>query len=98
MFAAAGIVLFLIVEKLVRYVEELSGGVNAWGHGHHHHRHSKKLKDDNNPDNDLQDLTHEKTGSLPEKESGGSKIDGQSAEMLNGEKDSKNTVLRKVEC
>lgn len=91
----AGIVLFLIVEKLVRYVEELSGGVNAWGHGHHHHRHSKKLKDDNNPDNDLQDLTHEKTGSLPEKESGGSKIDGQSAEMLNGEKDSKNTVLRK---
>lgn len=44
----AGIVLFLIVEKIVRYVEENSGKSNSWGHGHHHHhlKSSKKLKDD----------------------------------------------------
>lgn len=44
----AGIVLFLIVEKIVRYVEENLGESNSWGHGHHHlHlKSSKKLKDD----------------------------------------------------
>ncbi|KAJ0038742.1 hypothetical protein Pint_22509 [Pistacia integerrima] len=43
----AGIVLFLLVEKLVRYVDENSGEAESWGHGHHHHHHnSKKLKDD----------------------------------------------------
>ncbi|KAI4313619.1 hypothetical protein L6164_026582 [Bauhinia variegata] len=45
----AGIVLFLLVEKVVRYVEDNSGGANTWSHGHHHHHHNsnKKLKDDN---------------------------------------------------
>ncbi|RZB96031.1 IAA-alanine resistance protein 1 isoform C [Glycine soja] len=45
----AGIVLFLLVEKLVRYVEENSGRANSWTHGHHHHHHNskEKLKDDN---------------------------------------------------
>ncbi|KAI3975640.1 hypothetical protein MKX01_037897 [Papaver californicum] len=44
----AGIVLFLLVEKVVRYVEEHSRGANAWTHGHHHHHHksSNGLKDD----------------------------------------------------
>ncbi|XP_054778001.1 IAA-alanine resistance protein 1-like [Prosopis cineraria] len=44
----AGIVLFLLVEKVVRYVEENSRGANSWTNGHHHHHHSKKkkLKDD----------------------------------------------------
>lgn len=53
---AAGIVLFLLVEKLVRYVEENSGGSSAWSHGHHHHHHktNKKLKDDNDSHDDLQ--------------------------------------------
>ncbi|KAA3462739.1 IAA-alanine resistance protein 1 [Gossypium australe] len=37
--ALSGIVLFLIVEKLVRYVEENSGGASGWSHGHHHHHH-----------------------------------------------------------
>ncbi|PQP95426.1 IAA-alanine resistance protein 1 [Prunus yedoensis var. nudiflora] len=52
----AGIVLFLLVEKLVRYVEENSGGSSAWSHGHHHHHHktNKKLKDDNDSHDDLQ--------------------------------------------
>lgn len=44
---AAGIVLFLLVEKLVRYVDENSGEADSWGHGHHHHHHNnKKLKND----------------------------------------------------
>lgn len=48
---AAGIVVFLLVEKLVRYVEDNSEGSSAWGHGHHHH-HKKdmKLKDDDDSD------------------------------------------------
>lgn len=41
----AGIVIFLLVEKAVRYVEDNSGGSHNHGH-HHHHRHNK-LKDDN---------------------------------------------------
>ncbi|TKY59759.1 IAA-alanine resistance protein 1 [Spatholobus suberectus] len=52
----AGIVLFLLVEKVVRYVEENSGGANSWTHGHHHHNHNskKKLKDDNSSTVNLQ--------------------------------------------
>lgn len=52
----AGIVLFLLVEKIVRYVEENSGGTNSWTHGHHHHNHNskKKLKDDNSCTDNLQ--------------------------------------------
>lgn len=47
LIVAAGIVLFLLVEKLVRYVDENSGEADSLGHGHHHHHHnSKKLKDD----------------------------------------------------
>lgn len=48
----AGIVLFLLVEKLVRYVEENSRGANSWTHGHHHHSHNSinKLKDDKDSD------------------------------------------------
>lgn len=44
-----GIVVFLLVEKVVRYVEAKSGGASSWGHGHHHHHHknSKKSDDDN---------------------------------------------------
>ncbi|KAJ8770684.1 hypothetical protein K2173_021331 [Erythroxylum novogranatense] len=43
----AGIVLFLLVEKVVRYVENNSTETNAWSHGHRHHLHksSGKLKD-----------------------------------------------------
>lgn len=54
--AAAGIVLFLLVEKVVRYVDDYSGGTNAWSHSHHHHHHkkSKKLKDDNDSHDDIQ--------------------------------------------
>ncbi|GMI99813.1 IAA-ALANINE RESISTANT 1 [Hibiscus trionum] len=42
----AGIVLFLLVEKLVRYVEENSGGASGHGHHHHHHKTNTKLKND----------------------------------------------------
>ncbi|WVZ22505.1 hypothetical protein V8G54_001049 [Vigna mungo] len=57
MVLAAGIVLFLLVEKVVRYVEENSGEANSWTHGHHHHNHNskKKLKDDNFPNDAKED-------------------------------------------
>ncbi|KAL6859104.1 hypothetical protein ACP4OV_018106 [Aristida adscensionis] len=37
-----GIVLFFIVEKIVRYVEDNSqNGAHSIGHGHHHHHHKR---------------------------------------------------------
>ncbi|XP_060184983.1 IAA-alanine resistance protein 1 [Lycium barbarum] len=94
----AGIVLFLIVEKLVRYVEEFSGGVDEWSHGHHHHHrhtHITKLKDDNDANDNLQELSKEKSGSLSEKTAGGSGVDGVSADSPSGEKPSGGAILRK---
>jgi hypothetical protein len=39
---AVGIVLFFIVEKIVRYVEDNSqNGAHSLGHGHHHHHHKR---------------------------------------------------------
>lgn len=38
-----GIVLFFIVEKIVRYVEDNSQkGAHSFGHGHHHHHHNRQ--------------------------------------------------------
>lgn len=93
----AGIVLFLIVEKLVRYVEEFSGGVNERSHGHHHHHHMHytKLKDDNDADDNLRELSQEKDGSSSEKVAGGSRVDGVSTDSPNGEKPNGGAILRK---
>ncbi|KAL4586474.1 hypothetical protein LXL04_011110 [Taraxacum kok-saghyz] len=41
-----GIVVFLLVEKIVRYVEAGSRGGNSWGHGHHHHHKKTESSDD----------------------------------------------------
>jgi zinc transporter 7 len=51
---AAGILLFFLVEKVVRYVEERSSqGVHGFHHGHHHHHKSnvssKKDEDQHGP-------------------------------------------------
>ncbi|KAJ8564812.1 hypothetical protein K7X08_001272 [Anisodus acutangulus] len=92
----AGIVLFLIVEKLVRYVEEFSGGVDEWSHGHHHrHTHITKLKDDNDANGNLKELSQEKSGSLSDKTAGGSGVDGESADSPSGGKPSGGAILRK---
>ncbi|KAI3818362.1 hypothetical protein L1987_12167 [Smallanthus sonchifolius] len=54
-----GIVVFLLVEKVVRYVEERSGGIDSWGHGHHHHHHKKtdSLQDINGDDDNSKNPT-----------------------------------------
>ncbi|KAJ8648419.1 hypothetical protein MRB53_001442 [Persea americana] len=94
----SGIVLFLLVEKVVRYVEELSGrGAHALGHGHHHHHHHKsgnKLKDDDlGSDDPNAPLTKTENGSASEMAS--DTLDGVSDDCLNNEKHSQETVLRK---
>jgi hypothetical protein len=88
---AAGIVLFLLVEKVGRYVEDNSTGANAWNHGHHHHNHnsSKKLKDDGD--------AHDKTQSKSSKEGDGKGSD----EVLDDSSNDTNftqseSLLRKV--
>ncbi|PHU17368.1 IAA-alanine resistance protein 1 [Capsicum chinense] len=84
----AGIVLFLIVEKLVRYVEDFSEGFLGHHH-HHHHMHFTKLKD---ADDRLQELSKENGGSLSEKAAG---VNGVSADSPSGEKPSGGATLRK---
>ncbi|WCJ33683.1 ZIP metal ion transporter family [Euphorbia peplus] len=86
----AGIVLFLVVEKVVRYVEANSSGTHAWGHGHHHHHHksSKKLKDDDDSANDVLSHSSNKT----EEKASDEKLD----DSLNGDISSeKESLLRK---
>ncbi|KAL7149629.1 hypothetical protein ABFS83_05G054100 [Erythranthe nasuta] len=83
----AGIVVFLIVEKLVRYVEAFSGGENSWGHHHHHHHHKQTNKSDD--DDELSPA--EKKGKLTEKISEENEFD--TATDL--DKTSSNDVLRK---
>ncbi|KAF8080515.1 hypothetical protein N665_0937s0017 [Sinapis alba] len=68
----AGIVVFLLVEKLVRYVEENSSGSNSWGH-HHHHAGSKKLKDEDDHNNADKQCPSDATENSSEKVSTGSK-------------------------
>lgn len=97
LFVAAGIVLFLLVEKIVRYVDEMSGGVNAWNHGHHrhHNKNSKKLKgDDDDVDDNLQvKPSNEKDESIS---SEGELLKAASDERVIVEKPIDTAVLRKV--
>lgn len=89
---AGGIVLFLLVEKLVRYVEGISGGANsAWSHGHHHHhrKNGKKMKDDNDA------CDNQQSESLSEKNQ--STLIPESVDCLTGEKQTEHeSLLRKV--
>lgn len=97
----AGIILFLLVEKLVRYIEDSSGGIGAWSHGHHHHHHhhkkNKKLKADGNSNkNEQENLHNEKRLQMKDRIlSGENMVDGASMDAVNGEKQTINAVLRK---
>ncbi|XP_077236215.1 ZIP metal ion transporter family [Tasmannia lanceolata] len=96
----SGIVLFLLVEKVVRYVEELSGkGPHVWGHGHHHHKSNNKLKDedahDDNPNANFIDANNGKPLETPPEKK---LVDGVSDDSLNDEKHTQQTqqaTLRK---
>lgn len=97
---AAGIILFLLVEKLVRYVEDSSGGIGSWSHGHHHHHHhkqNKKLKDDDDSNkNEQEHSSDEKGWQMKDSISSGEKmVGGATVDAVNGEKKPEN-VLRKV--
>lgn len=96
---AAGIVLFLLVEKVVRYVEDKSRGAHAWSHGHHHHHHksAKILKDDNNSHDIMQSLSlDEKEGKTLEMSSEG-KVSGEVSEKSSKGNDlTQHELLRKV--
>ncbi|OWM68022.1 hypothetical protein CDL15_Pgr017590 [Punica granatum] len=64
----SGIVLFLLVEKLVRYVDNHSQGAGEWNHGHHHHHHhhsknsNKKLDDVKNVGDNVQSKSSDGNG------------------------------------
>lgn len=94
----AGIVLFLLVEKAVRYVDDMCGEANAQSHGHHHHhrKSSKKLKDDKDAADDLQvSSVIKKGGSIPNVSPEGTNEDKITDDCSNGEPQSGTAVLRK---
>lgn len=94
----AGIVLFLVVEKIVRYVEDNSRGASQWTHSHHHHHNksSKKMKDDGDDGDENHQKSHnEKNGSASEMSSEKKLLDGGSDDGLIGEKRSQSEFLRK---
>ncbi|XP_071706985.1 IAA-alanine resistance protein 1-like [Rutidosis leptorrhynchoides] len=84
----SGIVVFLLVEKVVRYIEERSGGDTSWGHHHHHHHHHKKNESlhDVNGDDDINKRTTRDEGKVSE-----TAYD----KSLKTEKQSEHSVLRK---
>lgn len=92
----AGIVVFLVVEKIVRYVEDNSRDASSWGHGHHHHHHrhskSKKLKDDNDEDEKIQEQpVNDVNGSISEISSDG----GPETCLIGEKKNQSESLLRK---
>lgn len=96
----SGIVLFLLVEKIVRYVEDLSGkGADEWslGHHHHHRKNINKLKDDDRcDDNPNAPLIEQKDGNVSEMASDKNLLDTSSDDPLNDEKHhEKGAILRK---
>lgn len=93
----AGIVAFLIVEKLVRYVEDHSGGDNDWslGHHHHHHKHTNKLRDDDVHENDQKLSDDEKDGRPSELASKEKELD-RPIDKARKAKTNKKDSLRKV--
>ncbi|KAF9603243.1 hypothetical protein IFM89_034576 [Coptis chinensis] len=92
----SGIVLFLLVEKVVRYVEDYSGNVeNAWGHSHHHH--SRKKNDDvkdacDDTNSESLDGKDENESEISSKED---VLGGVSDGSLTDQNNSKNESLRK---
>lgn len=96
---AAGIVLFLVVEKVVRYVEENSRGAHAWSHGHHHHHHksNKILKDDNNSHDIVQSVSLDGKEGKTLEMSSEEKVSGEVSEKSSKENDlTQHEHLRKV--
>lgn len=80
----SGILLFLLVEKVVRYVEEHPGNKSLnLGHGHHHHhKTNKKLKvDEDSCDSSISEIHTEK------------QLDGKSDSIPSGEKHTENETL-----
>ncbi|XP_073130046.1 IAA-alanine resistance protein 1 [Henckelia pumila] len=92
----AGIVVFLIVEKLVRYVDAFSGGVNAWSHHHHHHKHTNQLKDDKDTHKNLQGSVAEGENEKVGKETfAENELDNIPPDTPCGDKPGEKDVLRK---
>lgn len=83
--------LFLLVEKLVRYVEEKSRGTNVFNHGHHHHHHksSKRLNDEKDSDDKLH-------YQLSDGKNEGKKVEKVSDDSLDGDNMGQHESLRKV--
>lgn len=98
LLVTAGIIVFLIVEKVVRYVEDFSGGENDWSLGHHHHHHHKHTnkKDDDHVHENHQGLSYdEKSGRLSKNTSEEKELD-RPADTACSDKTSEKDFLRKV--
>ncbi|GAA0174322.1 primary active transporter [Lithospermum erythrorhizon] len=93
----AGIVLFLIVEKVVRYVEDQSGthGLHHHHHHHHHHKNSRKKNVDADSNENHQLLSHDDNDESSENISEGEVLNGKSSDAPDGVKQPQPAVIRK---
>lgn len=89
--------LFLLVEKVVRYVEEhAKDGAHGLGHGHHHsHKRQKNLKDtDKDYDKPNKVLTDSKNKAMLDKTNGEKSLDSDNLRV--NDDNERKTVLHKV--
>ncbi|CAO2163058.1 unnamed protein product [Urochloa humidicola] len=81
-----GIVLFFIVEKIVRYVEDNSqNGAHSMGHGHHHHHSKRSDSSDKAKSNHQKSDSHESKATTRKRNSSASSkaTDGEPANSEN---------------
>ncbi|KAJ1268799.1 hypothetical protein BS78_07G161500 [Paspalum vaginatum] len=87
-----GIVLFFIVEKIVRYVEDNSqNGAHGMGHGHHHHHHKRHDSSDKaklNHQNDADGKDSHQTEKEP-------LVDGVTGKIRDGSNHESKATIRK---
>lgn len=99
---AVGIVLFFLVEKVVRYVEDNSRkGTSHLSHGHHHHHHHHKHHnkvddDDDNNDEFNSKHTDDKTRDIGDAQSQKGSVDEADEQVNDGNLTEHKALLRKV--
>nr|CAD1826197.1 unnamed protein product [Ananas comosus var. bracteatus] len=96
-----GIVLFFLVEKVVRYVEDNSRkGTSHLSHGHHHHHHHHKHHnkvddDDDNNDEFNSKHTDDKTRDIGDAQSQKASVDEADEQVNDGNLTERKALLRK---
>lgn len=96
---AVGIVLFFLVEKVVRYVEDNSRkGTShlSHGHHHHHHKHHNKVDDDDDNNDEFNSKHNDKPGDIGDAQSQKASVHEANEQVNDGNLTEQKALLRKV--